>query len=93
MVEEFTALHQTNTWDLIALPPRKCPIGSRWVYKIKKKSDGLVERYNVWLVAKGYIQEYDMDYKETFAFVAKMTIVRTLIMVASIFQMNVRNSF
>jgi len=34
-----------------------------------------------------------MDYKETFAFVAKMTIVRTLIMVASIFQMNVRNSF
>jgi len=53
------------------LPLGKRPIGSYWVYKIKTKSDGLVERYKTRLVAKGYTQEYDMDYKETFAPLAK----------------------
>ena len=79
MVEELTTLHQTYTWDLVPLPIGKCPIGSRWVYKIKTKLDGLVERYKARLVAKGNTQEYDMDYEETFSHVAKMTIVRTLI--------------
>ncbi|GKC07059.1 gag-pol polyprotein [Tanacetum coccineum] len=50
---------------------------------IKTKSDRSIERYKTRLVAKGYAQEYGMDYEETFALVANITTVRTLIAVAS----------
>ena len=54
MVEEFIALHQIHTCDLVPLPPGKRATGSRWVYKIKTKSDGSIKRYDAQLVAKGY---------------------------------------
>jgi hypothetical protein len=37
------------------------------VYKINTNSNGSIERYKAKLVAKGYSEQYDMDYEETFA--------------------------
>jgi hypothetical protein len=98
MDEELSALHKIDTWDLVPLPPSKRVVGCRWVYKIKTNSDGLIERYKARFVAKGYSQQYGMDYEEKFALVAKMTTIRTLIVVASILQwhisqLDVKNAF
>jgi len=98
MHKKLSTLHKIDTWDLVPLPPGKSVVGCRWVYKIKTNSDGSIERYKARVVAKGYSQQYGMDYEETFASVAKMTIICTLIIVASIHQwhisqLDVKNAF
>ena len=84
MDDELSALHKTDTWDLVPLPSGKSVVGCHWVYKIKTNSNGSIEQYKAKLIAKGYFQQYGMDYKETFAPVAKITTIHTLIIVASI---------
>ena len=55
MNEELDALHKkNNNWDMVDLPPSQSIVGCRWVYKIKTKADGSVERYKARLVAKGF---------------------------------------
>jgi Reverse transcriptase (RNA-dependent DNA polymerase) len=49
---------------------------------VKQNSEGKVERYKTRLVAKGYSQTYGIDYDETFALVAKMSTLRTLVFLA-----------
>uniref|UniRef100_A0A2N9HA53 non-specific serine/threonine protein kinase n=1 Tax=Fagus sylvatica TaxID=28930 RepID=A0A2N9HA53_FAGSY len=98
MKEELDALLKTGTWDLVDLPAGKSAIGCKWVYKIKTRSDGTVDRYKARLVAKGFTQEYGIDYEETFAPVARLSSVRTLIAVSAsrhwpLFQMDVKNAF
>ena len=73
-------------------------MGSKWIYKIKFHSDGSIERHKARLVARGFTQTYVVDFKETFAPVAKMNTVRVLLSVDvnkgwPLYQMDVKNAF
>ncbi|GKA31184.1 retrovirus-related pol polyprotein from transposon TNT 1-94, partial [Tanacetum coccineum] len=82
MTKEIQALENNKTWIFTILPPGKTHIGSKWVYKIKLKADDAIDRYKAMLVAKGFNQKEGINYTETFALVAKMPTVRTLIAIA-----------
>ena len=66
------ALQKDNTWELVQLLKGKTTVGCKWLFTIKHKSNGTVERYKAHLVAKGFTQTYGIDYQETFAPIAKL---------------------
>ncbi|KAG7559395.1 Zinc finger CCHC-type [Arabidopsis thaliana x Arabidopsis arenosa] len=96
--DEIGAMKRNHTWDEEKLPSGKKTVSSKWVFTIKYKSNGDIERYKARLVARGFTQTYGADYKETFAPVAKLHTVRVVLSLATnlswdLWQMDVKNAF
>ena len=98
MNDEIEALNKNDTYEICELPPGRKAIGNKWVWKIKFKSNGEVDRYKARLVVKGCNQKEGVDFDETFAPVVKMVTIRCLLVVAiqnswPIFQLDINNAF
>jgi hypothetical protein len=98
MEEEYNALIENNTWHLVPPSSNKNLIDCKWVYRIKKKADGSIDRYKARLVAKGFKQRYGMDYEDTFSPVVKIATIRIVLSLSvsrgwSLRQLDVKNAF
>jgi len=92
------ALISRETWELISAPKDSFVVGCRWVYTLKYRPDGSVDRYKVRLVAKIYTQTYSVDYFETFSPVTRLKSIRNLFYVVvnmkwPLFQLDIKNVF
>lgn len=83
MEEEIVALEQNQTWELVLKSKDVKLISCKWIYKIKRRANELIEGHKARLVAWRFTQEYNLNYDETFSLVAKFTAVRILLALAA----------
>ncbi|GJV55065.1 ribonuclease H-like domain-containing protein [Tanacetum coccineum] len=98
MNNEIDASLRNDTWEIFDLLKDRKAIGSKWIFKIKYKSIGEIDRYKARLVTQGFGQNKGIDYEETFSPVVKMVTVRCLLNIVvsnswPVFQLDVNNVF
>ncbi|KAK9089364.1 hypothetical protein Scep_028446 [Stephania cephalantha] len=98
MEMEYKALIRTGTWSLVPASSSHNIVGNKWIFSIKKNSDGSVSRYKARLVAKGFKQMPGIDFDETYSPVVKASTIRVILTVAvqfgwSIRQLDINNAF
>jgi hypothetical protein len=98
MSQEYQKLDALKTWSLVPRPPNKNVVGSRWVFKKKRKEDGSIALYKARMVAQGFKQIAGVDFLETFAPVARFTTIRVVLALAAMHdwelqQMDVDSAF
>lgn len=98
MDSEHQVLMKNKTWHLVPPSKGKNIIDCKWVYKIKRKADGTIDRYKACLVAKGFKQRYGIDYEDTISPVVKAATIRLILSIAvsrgwSLRQLDVQNAF
>ena len=85
MNHEYQALLRNYTWSLVPPPPSAHIVSCRWIYKLKYRPNGSVERHKARLV-KGFTQTLGVVYFDTFNLVAKPYTIRLILALVVSFQ-------
>jgi hypothetical protein len=67
VAKEIESLIGNRTWEEIVPPKGANLTTSKWVFTVKRKTDGSVERFKARLVARGFSQKHGIDFEDTFA--------------------------
>ena len=82
MDEEVATLTDRGTWELVTRTAGTAVVTCKWVYTLKYKADGSIDRYKARLVARGFTQTYGIDYAETFSPMARLNSIKVLLSLA-----------
>lgn len=89
--DELSSLKLNNSWTFVPRPENKNIVDCKWIFTIKHDEFGKPLRYKARLVARGFSQEYLMDYNETFAPVARIASFRFILSFANQFNLLVHH--
>lgn len=81
---EIKSLVKLETFELVPFQPNMKVIKGGFVYKIKTDQDGKISKFKARCVAKGYSQEYGIDYFDTFSPTLRYNSFRYVISVAQL---------
>jgi len=98
VLEEIISLMENGTWEEVLRPKDANTVDSKWVFTIKTKPDGTVERFKARLVARGFTQVHGIDYNETFAPTVRMDTLRLFLATVAAedlecFHYDIKNAF
>lgn len=98
MIEELESPRRNKTWKLVELSSNCRPIKNKWIFWVKTKPDGSVNRYKARSVIKGCSQKAGIDFGETFSSVTQFDSVRTLWAVIAVtgykvYQFDIKTAF
>ena len=98
MKVEIEKLKKWKTWKVVPKPEGVNIVGSKWVFKLKKDANGNVTSHRARLVTQGFTQVHGIDFDDTFAPIARMTSIRTVLALAArydweIHQVDVKSAY
>jgi len=88
---EMTTLERAGTWSTVPRPSGKNIVGLKWVFHVKRKADGSVDKYKAQLITRGFTQIYGVDYFTTFSPVTKLASFRTILAIAARLDWNIKS--